>query len=774
MAKAGAKEPEQQVAVAVGHEELPPERSHREILVVMSGLMVAMLLAMLDNMIVAPALPTIVGELGGLEHLAWVTTAYILGTTVGTPIWGKLGDLFSRKTIFMTSIIIFLVGSALCGAAQGMTELIAFRALQGIGAGGLMVSVMSVLAVLVPPRDRGKYTGYFMAIMPIAMVGGPLIGGFITDHASWRWAFYVNLPLGAVALAVIAVTMHLPAAPKRKVKLDWLGTLLMTTWITAVVLVTSWGGSQYEWGSPTILGLIALTLVTFVAFLAVERRAAEPIMPLAVYRNLNFTLSVVLGFVVGFAMYGGMTFLPQFQQFVQGQSATNSGLLLLPLMVGLLVTSTGSGQIVSRTGRYKAFPILGSIFMTAGLALLATMDVGSSTLTSGVFMFVMGLGMGCLMQITMLIAQNSVPMKDIGAATAASTFLRSMGGSIGVSILGALYAHRLQDTLRDRLGDAADQLGNGTQLTPAIVRTLPANVTDAFRHAIAGGNSAVFMWAAIISITGIVVAIFIKEVPLRGSGPKPAAQAPAEAPPAADASAAITAAAPPVAAAAVAAVEVAAEAAAPVAEPVAAQPASASAPVALPAQAVQPTEPAGPLVHGQIREADGTPLDTAVLTLLDAAGHEVAHGRTDGFGDYLVRAPGPGHHVLVVSAQGFAPAARQVRPGVVPGALDLTLQALDPRLAGVVLDTEGVAVVGAMVALTDLDGTLRARGSTRAEGRYALAGLDGGQYTLTVIAAGRVPAAEPVTIPDDGCGVGDVVLASEGTPTPRPAAPSYR
>jgi EmrB/QacA subfamily drug resistance transporter len=760
MAEAGAHAPEQQTMVATG-EEQPAERSHREILVVMSGLMIALLLAMLDNMIVAPALPTIVGELGGLQHLAWVTTAYILGTAVGTPIWGKLGDLFSRKTIFMTSIIIFLIGSALCGAAQSMNELIAFRALQGIGAGGLMVSVMSVLAVLVAPRDRGKYTGYFMAIMPIAMVGGPLIGGFITDHASWRWAFYVNLPLGAVALAVIAVTMHLPTAPKRKVKLDWLGTALMTTWITALVLVTSWGGTQYAWGSPTILGLIALTLVTFVAFLLVERRAAEPIMPLGVFGNLNFTLSVALSFVVGFAMYGGMTFLPQFQQFVQGQSATNSGLLLLPLMVGLLVTSTGSGQAVSRTGRYKAFPILGTIFMTAGLALLATMDVGTSTFTAGVYMFVMGLGMGCLMQITMLVAQNSVPMKDIGAATAASTFLRSMGGSIGVSILGALYAHRLQNTLHDRLGEGAAQLGNGTQLTPTMVRKLPGNVVDAFRQAIADGNSAVFLWAAIISVSGIVVAFFIKEVPLRGSAPKPLAK------PAAEAALALPeAAAVPVTAAVLAAVDepAAVDDPAPVAE---------SAPVPVQAQSETP-EPTGPLVHGQVREADGTALDTAVLTLLDGGGREAGHARTDGFGDFLLRAPTAGDFVLVVSAQGFLPFARPVRAGAVPGGLDLTLAALEARLTGVVLDAAGAPVVGAMVALTDLDGALRARSSTRAEGHYALAGLDAGGYTLTVIAAGHVPGAVAVTVPDEGCGIGDVELVLDGVaaPSPRPA-PSY-
>lgn len=505
------------------------KRSHREILVVMSGLMVAMLLAMLDNTIIAPALPTIVGELGGLEHLAWVNTAYILGTAVSTPLWGKFGDLFPRKPVFMISIVIFVIGSALSGMAQSMDQLIAFRLLQGIGAGGLIVGVMSVLAVLIPMRDRGRYMGYFMAIMPVSMIGGPLAGGAITDHASWRWAFYINVPLGILALVVVASTMHLSAQPTKEVRIDWTGAGLMTVWITALVLITTWGGTEYGWASPEILGLGALALITFIAFLAVQLKVREPIMPLGVFRNLNFTLAAGVSLVLGFVLFGGITFLPQYQQYVQGASATNSGLLLLPMMCGVVLTSIGSGQLVSRTGHYKVYPIVGTTLVVIGLGLLATVGVDTGKTLTGVYMFVLGTGMGMLFQTTMLIAQNSVEMKDIGSATAAIMFLRSIGGAVGVSMLGALYAHRISDSLTGSLG-ASNPLGAGAELSPAVVRTLPSEVSDALQVGIVNGIEAVFWVSAIIAIPAIICAIFIKQVPLRGgtSAPKPE---PADAPP---------------------------------------------------------------------------------------------------------------------------------------------------------------------------------------------------------------------------------------------------
>lgn len=486
----------------------------------MSGLIIAMLLAQLDNMIVAPALPTIVGDLGGLEHLSWVVTGYILASTVATPIWGKLGDIFGHKHTFMAAIVIFLIGSALCGAARGMTELVLFRAFQGLGAGGLMVGIMSVIGMMVSPRERGKYQGIMMAVMPAAMIGGPLIGGFITDNASWRWAFYVNLPLGVISLMVVWKTLNLPAeklpeGPENKVRIDWWGASVLTVWITSLVLLVTWGGNQYAWSSWQTYTLGALALVGFIVFVLIEGRVEEPIMPLRLFRIANFSLAAGLGFVAGFAMFGGITFLPQFQQFVQGQSATNSGLLLMPMMISAMAFSLGGGLLISRTGRYKVFPIVGTALLTAGLWLFSTMELDTPTWQTSVYMVVLGAGMGCLMQTTNLIAQNSVALRDLGAATGASSFTRTMGGSLGVAILGAIYTSNLTDTL----GAGGVATGEGSPdasgMTPAALRALPEAAQHLFQQAVTDGTQAIFIWGSAIAVVGFVVAWFLKEVPLR-------------------------------------------------------------------------------------------------------------------------------------------------------------------------------------------------------------------------------------------------------------------
>lgn len=497
---------------------------------ILAGLMLAMMLAMLDNMIVSTALPRIVGEFGGLNHFTWVVTAYVLGTTVSTPIWGKLGDLYGRKAIFLTSIVIFLVGSALCGmagsgplggASDGMLQLIAFRAVQGLGAGGLMVGVMAIIGDLVPPRERGRYQGLFAGIMAIAMVAGPLVGGFITDNLSWRWAFYVNLPLGGVALLVLATRMHLPKY-RTEHRIDWLGAALLSVGITAIVLITTWGGNEYDWVSPQILGLVAVAALSLVAFIFVERRVPEPILPLSLFANRNFALISVIGFLLGLAMFGAMNFLPLFQQTVQGASATNSGLLLLPMMFGMLVVSIVAGRVITRTGRYRIFPIVGGVLMTGGMVLFSLLDVDTTRVQSSLYMLVLGAGMGCLMQTSMLIAQNSVEQRDLGAASGAATFFRSIGGSFGISLFGAVFANRLQAS------PAGEYLSGGTGETggadPAALRQLPAVVRHVVLTGMADSIAAVFGWAMVFAIAVPVLAWFIKEIPLRGSFDGPAAR----------------------------------------------------------------------------------------------------------------------------------------------------------------------------------------------------------------------------------------------------------
>lgn len=500
--------------------------SPRQIVTAMSGLMVAMLLAQLDNMIVAPALPTIVGDLGGLEHLSWVVTGYILASTVSTPIWGKLGDLFGHKRAFMASIVLFLAGSALCGMSQDMTQLVLFRACQGLGAGGLMVGIMSVIAMMLSPRERGKYMGLMMAVMPAAMIGGPLIGGWITDHASWRWAFYVNLPLGVVALAVIWFTLHLTTEARSagKVEIDWWGSATLVVWLTALVLVLTWGGGQYDWGSWQIVTLGVVAAVGFVVFLAIERRVAEPVLPPRLFRIRNLSLATALGFTAGFAMFGGITFLPQFQQFVQGQSATNSGLLLMPMMIAAMTTSLVGGQVISRTGHYRSFPIAGVALMAVGMWLFSTMDVTTGTGTTSLYMVVLGAGIGCLMQTTNLIAQNSVGMRDMGAATGAVTFTRNLGGSLGVAILGAVYSHVLT-TKMVAVGGAAQPEGDITSLTPKALKAMPAAFRNVLQHAVASGMQAIFLIATCVALVGFLVSWFIRQVPLRdNAGPARAAE----------------------------------------------------------------------------------------------------------------------------------------------------------------------------------------------------------------------------------------------------------
>ncbi|MER5882451.1 MFS transporter [Streptomyces sp. NPDC001941] len=501
----------------------PPEpgagQSHRTVLVAIGALLLGMLLAALDQTIVSTALPTIVSELGGMEHLSWVVTAYMLASTAATPLWGKLGDQYGRKKLFQTAIVLFLIGSALCGLAQNMPQLIAFRAVQGLGGGGLMVLSMAIVGDLVSPRERGKYQGLFGAVFGATSVLGPLLGGLFTEHLSWRWVFYVNLPVGVVALFVIAAVLHVPVRTTRHT-IDYLGTFLIASVATCLVLVASLGGTTWAWGSAQIIGLAVLGAVLLVCFLYVERRAAEPVLPLKLFRIRTFALVSVISFIVGFAMFGAMTYLPTFLQVVQGVTPTMSGVHMLPMVLGMLLTSTASGQVVSRTGRWKVFPLAGTAITAVGLVLLHRLSETSSTWEMSLYFFVFGAGLGLVMQVLVLVVQNAVSYQDLGVATSGATFFRSIGASFGVAIFGTVFTNRLTGKLESAL--AGQQLPPGTgpgeiAADPRSMGLLPPALRPAVLHAYATSITDVFLYAAPVVLLAFAVAWFLKEDKLRGS-----------------------------------------------------------------------------------------------------------------------------------------------------------------------------------------------------------------------------------------------------------------
>ena len=486
----------------------------------MSGLMLGMLVAALGQTVVATALPTIVGELGGQDQLAWVVSATLLTSTASTPLWGKMSDLYGRRPLFQAAIVVFLVGSVLSGLSQSMGQLIAFRAIQGLGIGGLMALSQAIIGDIVSPRERGRYQGYMGSVFGLASVGGPLIGGFLVDGPGWRWCFFVGVPIGIAAFVVTSRVLNMPFT-RRAHQVDYLGAALIVGGVSFLLLLLSLGGKEFEWGSPEAIAMGIASVVLLGLAILQERRAVEPIIPPRLFKIPTFRVASLAGLIVGIAMFGAIVYMPQYLQIVKGQSPTRSGLLSIPLMVGLMTTSIGSGRVITRTGRYKMFPVVGMVFVAVGLGLFSLLDVDTPLPVAGLYMVILGAGLGMVMQVLILAVQNAVDHRDLGTATSSATFFRSMGGAVGVAAFGAVLSNRLEIHIPDRLaaagldvpaGGAGDLLG-----TPDAIAALPASVRDAVLGGFADSLSDIYTLAIPIALLGFLVVLFLPELPLRTS-----------------------------------------------------------------------------------------------------------------------------------------------------------------------------------------------------------------------------------------------------------------
>ncbi|MFD6425721.1 MFS transporter [Streptomyces sp. NPDC060198] len=700
--------------------------THRQIMEALTGLLLGMFVAILSSTVVSNALPHIISDLGGGQSAyTWVVTASLLAMTATTPIWGKLSDLFSKKLLVQIALVIYVLGSCAAGLSTSSGMLIVFRVVQGIGVGGLSALAQVVLAAMISPRERGRYSGYLGAVFAVATVGGPLLGGVITDTSwmGWRWCFYVGVPFAIIALFVLQKTLKLPVV-KRDVKVDWTGAFFISAGVSLLLLWVTFAGDKYAWGSwqtvVMLLGVVAL----IGAFVFTESKAREPIIPLRLFRNRTITLASVASLFVGVAMFAGTVFFSQYFQLARGKSPTMSGVMTIPMIAGLFLSSTISGQVITKTGRWKAWLVSGGVLVTAGLGLLGTIRYDTTYWHVGVFMFLVGAGVGMMMQNLVLAAQNQVAPQDLGAASSVVTFFRSLGGAIGVSALGAVMANRVTHYVSDGLSDLGVKSTGGTGGGIPDLATLPAPMRAVVESAYGHGVGDVFLFAAPCALLAFLFAIFIKEVALRtNTGSEAAAQAPADATPAATAA---TAAPATVAPAATATLQAPADTATDIAT-------------------VQGTP-----VRGVVRGADGAPVAQAAVTLISLGGRQLGRSVAQADGSYVLDAPGTGSYVLIASADGCQPQASTVVVGDEPLAYDILLSGTS-GLAGTVRAAEaGTPVRGAMVIVTDVRGDVLATGTSGESGDFAFGELVPGTVTLAVNAAGHRPLALPVEIAGTG------------------------
>ncbi|MDQ0684818.1 EmrB/QacA subfamily drug resistance transporter [Streptomyces achromogenes] len=744
--------------------------THRQIMEALSGLLLGMFVAILSSTIVSNALPEIIGDLGGGQSAyTWVVTATLLSMTATTPLWGKLADLYSKKALVQIALVIYVLGSAAAGLSQNPGMLIACRVVQGVGVGGLSALAQIVMAAMISPRERGRYSGYLGATFAVATVGGPLLGGVITDTSwlGWRWCFYVGVPFAVIALIVLQKTLHLPVV-KRDVKVDWAGAFFISAAVSLLLVWVTFAGDKYDWLSWQTYTMIAGSVLLALLFVVVEARAAEPIIPLRLFRNRTITLSSIASMFVGVAMFSGTVFFAQYFQLARDESPTMSGIMTIPMIGGLFVSSTVSGQLITRTGKWKAWLVSGGVLITAGLGLLSTIRYDTDYWKTALFMALLGLGIGMMMQNLVLSTQNQVDPSDLGSASSTVTFFRSLGGAIGVSALGAVMANRITDYAEDGIAGldpkyAALASGSGSSGQIPDMDKLPVPLRTVMESAYGHGIADVFMIAAVLALLAFLITLFIKEVPLRTKGAL-AQAAEGDTPAAAAVPATGTGTGTGTGTAAVTAAGGEHVPGWAVAEP-AGEPGREAGPQgtqqlsAIGAAESREARSNGVPVHGFVRGAENAPVPQAAVTLISLTGRQLGRAVAQTDGSYAVDAPGTGSYVLIASADGFQPQASTiVVNGAEPVAYDILLSGTS-GLTGVVRAAEsGEGVKDAMVIVTDVRGDLLATGTTGEQGGFSFTELVPGAVTVAVNAAGFRPHALPVEIGVTGVTRAEIVL----------------